>query len=216
MINIKWFGHSMWKVWNEKVSIVIDPFTDIGYPMPENETADIVLSSHDHFDHNNIQLIKGNPQVVNIEGKFEIKGVKIETFPVWHDETQGSERGNNLLMKFTISGKTFLHCGDLGHICTADVISKLGKIDVLFIPVGGFYTIDAKTAKAIVEMIKPIIVFPMHYKTPILDFPIATIEEYLKLSDNHKQISANEIELTEKDFTKPQTIMPQTIILDYK
>ena len=216
MINIKWFGHSMWKVWNEKVSIVIDPFTDIGYPMPENETADIVLSSHDHFDHNNIQLIKGNPQVVNIEGKFEIKGVKIETFPVWHDETQGSERGSNLLMKFTISGKTFLHCGDLGHICTADVISKLGKIDVLFIPVGGFYTIDAKTAKAIVEMIKPIIVFPMHYKTPILDFPIATIEEYLKLSDNHKQISANEIELTEKDFTKPQTIMPQTIILDYK
>jgi L-ascorbate metabolism protein UlaG (beta-lactamase superfamily) len=211
MINIKWFGHSMWKIWNEEVSLITDPFTDIGYPMPENETANIVLSSHDHFDHNNIQLIKGNPQVVNTKGNFEIKGVKIETFPVWHDETSGSERGSNLLMKFTISGKTFLHCGDLGHICTADVISKLGKIDVLFIPVGGFYTIDAKTAKAIVEMIKPIIVFPMHYKTPILDFPIATIEEYLKLIDDHKQISANEIELTEEDFTKSQTI-----ILNYK
>ena len=118
MLNIKWFGHSMWKIWNEKVSIITDPFTDIGYPMPENETADIILSSHDHFDHNNIQLIKGNPQVVNTKGKFEIKGVKIETFPVWHDETRGSERGNNLLMKFTISGKTFLHCGDLGHIST--------------------------------------------------------------------------------------------------
>ncbi len=211
MINIKWFGHSMWKIWNEKVSIITDPFTDIGYPMPENETADIVLSSHDHFDHNNIQLIKGNPQVVNTKGNFEIKGVKIETFPVWHDETQGSERGSNLLMKFTFSGKTFLHCGDLGHICTADVISKLGKIDVLFIPVGGFYTIDAKTAKEIVEMIKPIIVFPMHYKTPVLDFPIAKIEEYLKLIDDHKQISVNKIELTEEDFAKSHTI-----ILDYK
>ena len=211
MINIKWFGHSMWKIWNEKVSIITDPFTDIGYPMPENETADIVLSSHDHFDHNNIQLIKGNPQVVNTEGNFEIKGVNIETFPVWHDETNGSERGSNLLMKFSISGKTFLHCGDLGHICTADMISKLGKIDVLFIPVGGFYTIDAKTAKAIVEMIKPIIIFPMHYKTPVLDFPIATIEEYLKLVDDHKKIPENEIELTEEDFAKSQTI-----ILDYK
>ena len=211
MINIKWFGHSMWKIWNEKVSIITDPFTDIGYPMPENETADIVLSSHDHFDHNNIQLIKGNPQVVNTEGNFEIKGVKIETFPVWHDETNGSERGNNLLMKFTISEKTFLHCGDLGHICTTDVISKLGKIDVLFIPVGGFYTIDAKTAKEIVEMINPVIVFPMHYKTPVLDFPIATIEDYLKLIDDHRQISANEIELTEEDFAKSHTI-----ILDYK
>ena len=211
MINIKWFGHSMWKIWNEKVSIITDPFTDIGYPMPENETADIVLSSHDHFDHNNIQLIKGNPQIVNTEGKFEIAGVKIETFPVWHDETQGSERGSNLLMKFTMSGKTFLHCGDLGHICTADVISKLGKIDVLFIPVGGFYTIDAKTAKEIVEMINPVIVFPMHYKTAVLDFPIAKIEEYLKLTDDHKQISKNEIELTEEDFAKSNTI-----ILDYK
>ena len=211
MINVKWFGHSMWKIWNENVSIITDPFTDIGYPMPENETADIVLTSHDHFDHNNIQLIKGNPQVVNTAGKFEIRGVKIETFPVWHDETRGSERGSNLMMKFNISGKTFLHCGDLGHICTADVISKLGKIDVLFIPVGGFYTIDAKTAKAIVEMINPVIVFPMHYKTPVLDFPIATIEEYLKLTDDHKQISGNEIKLTEEDFVRSQTL-----IMDYK
>ena len=211
MINIKWFGHSMWKIWDENVSIITDPFTDIGYPMPENETADIVLTSHDHFDHNNIQLIKGNPQVVNTEGKFEIRGVKIEPFPVWHDETRGSERGSNLLMKFNISGKTFLHCGDLGHICSADVISKLGKIDVLFNPVGGFYTIDAKTAKALVEMINPVIVFPMHFKTPVLDFPIATIEEYLKLTDDHKRISWNEIKLTEKDFVRSQTL-----IMDYK
>ena len=91
------------------------------------------------------------------------------------------------------------------------MIGKLGRIDVLFIPVGGFYTIDAKTAKTIVEMIKPTIVFPMHYKTPVLDFPIATIEEYLKLVDDYKQISANEIKLTEEDFAKSHTI-----ILDYK
>ena len=207
MIKVKWFGHSMWKIWDEKISIITDPFTDIGYKMPGNETADIVLSSHDHFDHNNLQLIKGNPQVVNTEGKFDIAGVKIETFPAWHDETGGSERGSNLLMKFVISGKTFLHCGDLGHILSNEIVEKLGKIDVLFIPIGGFYTIDAKTAGKVVDMIHPKIVFPMHYKTAVLDFPIAKKEEYLKLIDNLRNVDSNEIELTSEDFEKEQTII---------
>ena len=116
MLNIKWFGHSMWKIWNDEISIITDPFTDIGYKMPENETADILLSSHDHFDHNNYSLIKGNPQIVKSAGDFNVKGVPITMIPTWHDETKGSERGENLLMKFGISGKTLLHCGDLGHI----------------------------------------------------------------------------------------------------
>ena len=211
MINIKWFGHSMWKIWNEDVSIVTDPFTNIGYRMPVNEQADIVLSSHDHFDHNNFSLIKGNPDIINSAGKFTIKGVEIETFPVWHDESSGRERGQNLLMKFTVSGKVFLHCGDLGHVLSDDVIEKLGKIDVIFIPIGGHYTIDARTAKKIADKIKPKIVFPMHYKTPVLDFPIAKKEEYLQLIDNINKINENEIALKESDF-----INDQTIIMNYE
>ncbi|OQX71033.1 MAG: hypothetical protein B6D62_02970 [Candidatus Cloacimonas sp. 4484_275] len=211
MITIKWFGHSMWKISDENVSIITDPFTDIGYPMPQNETADIVLSSHDHFDHNNISLIKGNPEVVKTDGEFNIKNVYIRMFPVWHDENRGKERGNNLLMKFSLAGKNFLHCGDLGHMLPDEIIEKLGKIDVIFIPVGGYYTIDAKTAKAIVDKLRPKIVFPMHYKTPVLDFPIAKIDDYLALIKDYRKIAGNLITLSEKDFQQEQTIL-----LDYE
>lgn len=207
MLNIKWFGHSMWKIWNDEITIITDPFTDIGYKMPENETADILLSSHDHFDHNNYSLIKGNPEIVKSAGDFNIKGMNIIMIPTWHDETKGKERGENLLMKFVISGKTLLHCGDLGHLLSDEIFNKLGNIDVLFIPVGGFFTIDVDTAQTIVEKINPNIVFPMHYKTDAIDFTIAGKDAYLNLIDNLREVDSNEIILKENDFDKKQTII---------
>ena len=207
MVNIKWFGHSMWKIRNENVSIIIDPFTDIGYKIPQNESSNILLISHSHFDHNNISIIKGNPTIIKDEGKFNVSGVDIQTFSVWHDENQGAERGENLLIKFILSEKSFLHCGDLGHDLENDMVEKIGKIDVLFIPVGGHFTIDAKTAKKLVDKINPVIVFPMHYKTPVLDFPIANKEEYLNLVDNVKEYSTNQIDLGEEDFSESRTII---------
>ncbi|MDO9577984.1 MAG: MBL fold metallo-hydrolase [Candidatus Cloacimonadales bacterium] len=207
MINVKWFGHSMWKIWNDSVSIIADPFTDIGYPMPQNATADIVLSSHNHYDHNNFSLIGGDFKIVKEEGEFIIRNVKINSFITYHDKAGGTRRGKNLLIKFELSGKTFLHCGDLGHDLDEEMISKLGKIDVLFIPIGGYYTIDAVAAKKIVDKIQPKIVFPMHYKTDVLDFPIAKKEAYLQLISDFRQIDSNIIKLTENDFTEEQTII---------
>lgn len=207
MLNIKWFGHSMWKIRNDEITIITDPFMDIGYKMPENETADILLSSHDHFDHNNYLLIKGNPEILKSAGNFNIKGVEITMIPTWHDETKGKERGENLLMKFVISGKTLLHGGDLGHLPSDEIFNKLGKIDVLFIPVGGFFTIDADTARTIVEKINPGIVFPMHYKTDAIDFTIAGKDAYLNLIDDLREYDSNEIILKENDFDKKQTII---------
>ena len=207
MLNIKWFGHSMWKIWNDEITIITDPFTDIGYKMPENETADILLSSHDHFDHNNYSLIKGNPEIVKSAGDFNVKGVHITMIPTRHDETKGKERGENLLMKFVISGKTLLHCGDLGHLLSDEIFNELGNIDVLFIPAGGFFTIDVDTVQTIVEKINPGIVFPMHYKTDAIDFTIAGKEAYLNLIDDLREYDSNEIILKEDDFDKKQTII---------
>jgi L-ascorbate metabolism protein UlaG (beta-lactamase superfamily) len=201
----------MWKISNEEVSVVTDPFTDIGYKMPENVAADILLSSHDHFDHNNFDLISGNPKIIITAGKHENKGVKIENFPTWHDENKGADRGNNLMMKFEIGGKTFLHCGDLGHDLSEEEISKLGKIDVLMIPVGGFYTIDAKTAKSISDRINPLIVFPMHFKTKAIDFPIAEKQAFTDLVDNVRFVNSTELVLNEEDFN-----IKQTIIMNYE
>ena len=125
----------------------------------------------------------------------------------WHDDKGGSQKGSNLLMKFTISGKNFLHCGDLGHILDKGTLNKLGQIDVLFIPVGGNYTIDALEAKTIVDALSPIIVFPMHYKTDVLEFPIAAKESYLNLINDLVEVTSNEIELNESDFTNSKTII---------
>lgn len=211
MIKIKWFGHSMWKIWNDDVIIITDPFTDIGYPLPKNETADIVLSSHDHYDHNNFALISGEFKKINKEGEYNISGVEIEALPTCHDEENGSNRGKNLMMKFTLAGKVFLHCGDLGHDLNDEMISKLGKIDILLVPIGGFYTIDAETAKCIVEKLNPVITFPMHYKTEVLDFPIACKETYLNLISSFRKVESNTVDLSAEDFENKQTI-----ILDFK
>ena len=206
MIKIKWFGHSMWKISNDKISIITDPFNFIGYKLPVSETADIVLISHAHSDHNNSALICGDPAIVKAVGKFNIAGINIQTYHTYHDEEKGRKRGNNLLMKFDLEGKTFLHCGDLGHMITEEFIRDIGNVDVMFIPVGGYYTIKAETAKEIVDKIDPIIVFPMHYKTKVVDYPIDQLCEYLKYVDDHKHQNSNEIELTKADFVTKRTI----------
>lgn len=207
MIRIKWFGHSMWKIWNEKISLIIDPFDDIGYAMPQNETANLVFSSHDHHDHNNFSLIAGNFQKVYKAGKYNFSGVEIEAIPTWHDEAGGSKRGSNLLFKFNLEGKNFLHCGDLGHDLNTDMIAAIGHIDVVFIPIGGVYTIDAETAFKIVKKIDPAITFPMHYKTEVLNFPIATVTEYLELIGSYRKVDANSLVLKDSDFQTKQTII---------
>jgi len=100
MIKVKWFGHSMWKISNDKISIITDPFNFIGYKLPVGETADVVLISHAHSDHNNSALICGDPAIVKAVGKFNIAGINIQTYHTYHDEEKGRKRGNNLLMKY--------------------------------------------------------------------------------------------------------------------
>ena len=213
MIKLRWFGHSFWKITTDKLTIVIDPFTDIGYNMDIDVSADVLLSSHDHFDHNNIELIKGSPLVLREPGIFEHAGSTFELIQVWHDKEHGKQRGKNLLMKFTVGGKTFLHCGDLGHIPSPEIIEKLNNIDVLLLPVGGVFTIDAKEATKLVELIKPKIIFPMHYATPALNFELAPIDDFLEYYENILRFDKAEIELIDDYFFSNQfTIM----VLNYE
>jgi len=168
MVLIKWHGHACFEVIDSRGrSIVFDPHdgTSIGISPPRAK-ADIVLSSHKHFDHDAVSVVAkpGAKTLVEKEGVFDVNGIRVEGFLTYHDKSMGALRGRNVVYKVEVDGLVLLHLGDLGHVVTEDLLEKLGSIDVLFVPVGGTFTIDAKEAVTVVESIRPRIAIPMHYK----------------------------------------------------
>lgn len=211
MLNLKWFGHSMWKIWNKDVSVVIDPFTDIGYKMPNNLQADVVISSHDHFDHNNFALVQGNFQKITTVGPHRVKQLEIKGYSVFHDEKEGELRGENIIFLLKFPDTSLVHFGDIGHVPDDSILNDLKNVDIALIPVGGYYTIDHKQAREIVNFINPKAVFPMHYKTKAIDFPINQIDNFLSNSDKIKRANSNLISLTKNDLSENKII-----VMDYE
>jgi len=165
--------------------IVTDPYDKTcGYPV-EKMQADVVLVSHGHHDHNAVENVKGASRIIDQAGEYDLgDGVTVVAVEACHDEAGGSKRGKTLLFSIRAEGLNAVHLGDLGHLPTAEQCEKLGIVDVLMIPVGGFYTIDAPTAKAAAEALNARVVLPMHYKTRAnADWPIAGAEDFLALYD---------------------------------
>lgn len=159
-------GLSSFKIRGKHVSVVTDPYTSevVGIKFPKHTESNIVTVSHQHKDHNAIGNIEGNPFVVKGPGEYEIQGVTIMGFTTFHDSAGGKERGTNTIYRIEIDGVTIAHLGDLGHTLSSDQVEELDGVDILCIPVGGHYTIDAATAASIVGEIEPKIVIPMHYQ----------------------------------------------------
>jgi L-ascorbate metabolism protein UlaG (beta-lactamase superfamily) len=195
-MKIKYLAHAAFLITSDAgVRIVTDPYTTS--PGLKHgaiqETADIVTVSHEHGDHNNVSAVRGNPKVLRSSG--EVKGIKIRAIPVAHDDKGGSQRGPNTIFCFEVDGLNICHCGDLGHALTDEQARAIGKVDVLMLPVGGFFTIDAKTAARVGEQLKPRIIIPMHFKTEKMDFPIAGVDEFIKGKSNITRSNSSEIEL---------------------
>ena len=167
---IEWIGHSCFYLTTEAgKTIIIDPYGDkIGLRVPE-KAADIVLVTHDHFDHVNEAYLAALPKessVIDKEGSYDVCGIKSEGIPVYHDEQQGAVRGTVVTYLIEVDGMRLLHMGDVGAMPEPSYFEKLGKIDILMIPVGGYYTVDAKGALNIMDVIHPNITIPMHYLVP--------------------------------------------------
>lgn len=183
-MNIKWYGHSAFLLTTSNgTRIIIDPYQSGAFDGALaygkiTEGADIVLSSHDHADHNYTDDISGKYELINTAGKHAVKEVLIEGIPTYHDQTRGSERGNNIIYIIDADELCVAHLGDLGHILDDATIKKMGRIDVLLLPVGGFYTIDAQEASTIMDALKPSITIPMHFKTEKCNFPITPVENF--------------------------------------
>jgi L-ascorbate metabolism protein UlaG (beta-lactamase superfamily) len=195
-MKIKYLAHAAFLITSDAgTRIVTDPYTtteDMGHG-EIRESADIVTVSHDHGDHNNIAAVRGNPQVVR--GATEVKGIKIRAIATAHDNSGGSQRGKNTIFCFGIDGINICHAADLGHILTAEQVKAIGRVDVLMIPVGGFFTIDARTATKVCDQLKPRIIIPMHFKTDKSNMPITGVDEFLRGKSNVTRSNSSEIEL---------------------
>jgi len=201
MIQIRWHGHSCWEITND-VTLITDPHDgkSIGIPAP-SITGDIILVSHDHYDHNSVKTVeKDGSKVVTDERKRTISDVEIKGIESFHDEDQGTKRGKNIMFKFVMNGVSFCHLGDLGHLLDDDAVQKIGNVDILFIPIGGTFTVDDKQAWKIVDKIKPKIIVPMHYKIGGLSLPIAAIDSFLESSSLSVNHVGNEIDIEKEDL----------------
>jgi L-ascorbate metabolism protein UlaG (beta-lactamase superfamily) len=185
-MEITYLGHAAFRLKGKSTTVVTDPYAPehIGLKFPKHITADIVTVSHDHPDHNAIRQVEGTAYVVNGPGEYEIKGVSVIGISTFHDEEKGAKRGKNTIYRIEMDGLSLVHLGDLGHPLSTDEVDNLDGVDILMIPVGGFYTIDPAAAVSVINEIEPSIVLPMHYGRPELSAKtfgsLATRDAFLK------------------------------------
>ena len=177
-------GHSCFKIQDktgsEGITLVTDPYDkSTGLKVPNFE-ADIITISHDHADHNNAKALRGTPFIIDTAGEYDIKNVSIQGIESYHDEKEGKERGLNIIYQISMDNISLVHLGDLGHVLDNKQLEILQGTDILLIPVGGKYTLNAKKAVEVITQIEPRIVIPMHYKTPKLKFDLDGVDKFIK------------------------------------
>ena len=181
---ISCMGHAKFVIeLDNGLRIVTDPYdASCGYPVTANP-ADVVLVSHQHHDHNAVETIPGNPRVIDRAGDFDLGGgAAVRAIEAYHDEQQGKLRGKTLLFCLKAEGLTVMHLGDLGHMLTTEQRLLLGSADIVMLPVGGYYTMDAPMAKQVADVLHARVILPMHYKTEAnASWPIAPVTDFLRL-----------------------------------
>jgi L-ascorbate metabolism protein UlaG (beta-lactamase superfamily) len=206
---VRWFGHSYFLITSSKgLAVAIDPFDKrLGYPVPRVE-ADIVAVTHRHFDHDAVGNVGGNPEVLmEPRGARVVEGVPFVGVKTFHDEQRGRIRGPNQVICFELDGIRFCHLGDLGHILAPDQVREIGRVDVLFVPVGGYYTIDAQQAAKVVSQLKPRIAVPIHYRTArtLRDSPLATADGFAEAMKRVRIVKGNSFSISREQLPKETT-----------
>ncbi len=178
-MDIYWYGQSCFKLKGKTASVIIDPYDPsfTGLKLPRDLQSDVVLTTHDHQDHN----FTSAPMVFDKPGEYEVSGVVITGIKSFHDNIEGAERGMNTIFHLLFDNLDIVHLGDLGQSrLTEEQVAQIGQTDILLIPVGSVYTIDAKVASEIVSQLEPKIIIPMHYKIEGLKFELEGVENFLK------------------------------------
>jgi L-ascorbate metabolism protein UlaG (beta-lactamase superfamily) len=196
-MKIRYLGHSAFAITSDRgVKIITDPYgtsPDLTY-REITGPADIVTVSHDHFDHCNVAPVRGNPQVLRKAGSSTARGISFRGISSYHDEEGGRLRGGNIIFCFELDGIKLCHLGDLGHLLDDEQLAEIGTVDIVFIPVGGSYTIDAKAATEVCNQLKPKVIIPMHYRTNKGLPSIAGVDEFLRGKAKVKWLDTSQVE----------------------
>lgn len=208
---IRWHGHACFEIiTSQGKTIVIDPHDGRSLGLkPPRALADIVLITHEHFDHNAYAVVaKPGAKILSMKAQENIiDDVKVLGVETYHDKDRGRRRGRNVVYRILVDGVSLVHLGDLGHTI-GEESAKLKPIDVLMIPVGGVFTIDAKEAWKVIEVLNPLTVIPMHYWVQGLELPLKPVDEFLNLAPttwNKLLLESNTLSI-DKESLKPKTI----------
>jgi L-ascorbate metabolism protein UlaG (beta-lactamase superfamily) len=208
-MRVRWFGQSAFRVEGTR-SVFIDPFGDVApladrglefrYPPIDGVTADLVLVTHEHLDHNAVDVVAGEPVVIrSTAGRVESPVGEVVAIASEHDDVAGTARGPNTIFSFSLDGVRFCHFGDFGQrSLRPEQREAIGAVDVLFLPVGGGPTIGGAGAAEIVAELSPRLVVPMHFRTPAVNF-LEPPGEFLDAVDGRvARLSSNELDVEER------------------
>ena len=201
-MRIRWLGHSAFLLTAaDGTTLITDPYVPGSFSGqmkygPIRETAHAVTVSHHHQDHDGVSRLPGQPGVFDRTGAFKAGSIVITGFDTFHDNSKGAQRGRNMVFVLETDGLRVCHCGDLGHILTAQQASAIGRVDVLLVPVGGTFTVDAAAAHEVAAQLAARVTIPMHYKTEKLGFDIAGIDNFVRGRANVKHVGAAEVDLS--------------------
>ncbi|MBI3620154.1 MBL fold metallo-hydrolase [Candidatus Roizmanbacteria bacterium] len=211
-MDIKFIGHASFFIKAKDARLVTDPYdpSAVGMKFPKIE-ADIVTVSHTHPDHNYVTGVSGTPLVIDLPGEFEKNGMRIYGYSTFHDKNKGQERGENTVYKVEAEGINVLHCGDLGHVFDDALIEEIGDVDILLVPVGGFFTIDAADAVELAKKLEPAVIIPMHYNIPGLNQKVfaqlAAVTDFLKKMGQESITSVPKLTVKKESLTEEMKVV---------
>lgn len=215
-ITLQWFGQSTFLLTTSSgTKLLMDPAApSTGYNTQPIQGVDVVTISHEHADHNYLALAPGNPVVLRglkendwAQVDQAVKDIKIRSYPTYHDAEGGAKRGKNAIFVLEADGLRLAHLGDLGHPLTQEQATALGKLDVLMVPVGGFYTIDAAEATQLATQLSPKVVVPMHYKTPKMqaNWPGGPVDPFLE-GKKVERVGSNKVMISKDKLPAVMTV----------
>jgi L-ascorbate metabolism protein UlaG (beta-lactamase superfamily) len=208
-MRVEWFGQSAFYLSGEQGSVAIDPFGDMSalgrdrglqwdYPAIPAVEPDLLLVTHEHGDHNAVEVIGGDPAVLrSTAGTLESPLGEVTAIASEHDDVAGTQRGPNTIFVFELDGIRCCHMGDFGQSgLREEQAAAIGDVDLLIVPVGGGFTIGAEQASLIAERLSPRWVVPMHYRTPRIGF-LEPVDAFLDKADLVERVESNAFETAE-------------------